>query len=126
MIEKQYKCKDGREILICVDECQLTAAALTPEGQEIGRLCFNEIEYDDGSVLKLIWAYLDKHDSSYRFQGIGRECIKQMIEVFGHPIVAEDHDGHQKDDGSHLTGDAPGFVAKMRSEGLILPRSDSE
>jgi hypothetical protein len=35
------------------------------------------------------------------------------------PIIANDHDGVRRDDGSHLTGDAPAFVQKMREEGLI-------
>ena len=37
------------------------------------------------------------------------------------PIIANSNDGHQQDDGSHLTGDAPGFVERMRAAGLIEP-----
>jgi hypothetical protein len=69
--------------------------------------------------LKLCWAYLDLEDSGYRRQGIGRECLKRVKKFSGLAIVAEDHDGIQRDEGSHLTNDLPSFVAQMRREHVI-------
>ena len=46
-------------------------------------------------------------DESYKHKGIGREALVFFKEVSGGTIVAEDDDGIQKNDGSHLTGDAP-------------------
>lgn len=57
---------------------------------------------------------------SYRRQGIGREMLRRMIEMTGMAIFAAENDGQVQEDGSHLTGDAPAFVAEMRREGLIV------
>ena len=128
MVETPYRCsKDGREVIIRVEEGNdYTAIALTPDGQEIGRLEFREIDDGRETSLKLCWAYLDRLDPSYRFQGIGRECLKQVRELSGLPIFAEDNHGHRQDDGSHLTGDAVTFVARMRDEGLIAPNGSGD
>jgi hypothetical protein len=80
---------------------------------------FYEVEIPHGNVLKLAWAFLDKLDGQYLHQGIGRQILKLVWERYRMPIIAEDDDGIQKDDGSHLTGDAPAFIARMREEGLI-------
>ncbi len=62
---------------------------------------------------------LDLIDSSYKRKGIGRESLKFFKEITGTQIVASENDGIRKDDGSHLTGDAPVFVSKMQEEGII-------
>jgi len=77
------------------------------------------MEDDDGGVLKLTWAYLDGLGGSYLRKGIGREIVKRMSELTGYAVEAEENDGHRQDDGSHLTGDAPAFMAKLRKERLI-------
>jgi len=51
------------------------------------------------------------------------ELVKRETEL---PIVAADNDGIQRGDGSHLTGDGPGFVAAMRRRGLIASSSTEE
>jgi len=53
-------------------------------------------------------------------QGLGRETIKFFSEYFDVSIWARGHDGIRRDDGSHLTEDAPGFVDKMIEEGLLV------
>lgn len=128
MIETRYRCsRDGREVTIRIEEDNgYTAIVLTPDGDEIGSLKFREITDGTDSVLKLCWAYLDRLDASYRCQGIGRECLKRVSELSGLPIVTEDDHGHRQDDGSHLTGDALCFVAKMRAEGFIAPNSGGD
>lgn len=98
------------------------AYAIDPEGKEIGHFDFSVREDLEGDeYLKLFWAYLDLLGTSYKHQGIGREILKGMRVYSGMPITAENDDGHRKEDGSHLTGDAPGFVNQMRKEGLICP-----
>ena len=52
-------------------------------------------------------------------QGIGRAALQFHNELFGAPITAAEDDGMTRDDGSNLTGDGPGFVHKMRVEGII-------
>lgn len=115
-----YLCKDGRQVTICVDdEMDYMTTVNDNAGKEIGRIEFTYIQEDQDDYLKLTWAYLDRLDSTYRFQGIGRECLKLVKELSGLPIVAEDNDGISRSDGSHLTGDAAGFVNRMRVERII-------
>jgi len=90
--------------------------------KEIGRIYFLLYDDEDGEYLNhylLSWAYLDMADDSYKRCGIGRTALKLHQELAEYPIVARDNDGIKRDDGSHLTGDAPGFVEQMRKEGLI-------
>ncbi len=127
MWESLYRCKDSREVTIKIDdEMDYKATVADRDGKEIGRIEFRQIEDCNGDYLKMCWAYLDLLDPSYRCQGIGRECLKQVGELSGLPIVAEVHDGIHQDDGSHLTGDAPAFIERMRSEGLIATAGGEE
>lgn len=119
-----FQCKDGREVSIHVDEMDYEVIVLDMAGREIGKMEFRFVEDVTEDYLKLAWAYLDKVDPSYCKKGIGRECLRLVAEASGLPIVAADNDGHQQDDGSHLTGDAPGFVERMRAEGLIAPSNE--
>ena len=56
---------------------------------------------------------------SCRRQGLGRRCLQLHKEVFNASITAGEAHGFRRDDGSHLTGDGPGFIAKMRAEGIV-------
>lgn len=51
--------------------------------------------------------------------GLGRAAVQFFIEMTGATVYTRPHGGIVRDDGSHLTEDAPGFVAKMIKEGLI-------
>lgn len=125
MSQSKFTCKDGRQVTIHVDEdLDYEATVHDLEGRLIGKLEFRVVDNGYSEYLKLCWAYLDQLDKSYRFQGIGRECLKRVIELSGLPIVAQSHDRIRQDDGSHLTGDAPTFVERMRSEGLIVGGED--
>ena len=126
-VEEAYRCKDGREVRIYIDDkSDFLTTVKDGVGREIGRFEFQWIDDLNGDYLKLCWAYLDLVDASYRRQGIGRECLKRVKEFSGFDIVAEDHDGVQREDGSHLTNDAPGFVAQMRREHLIARSGGDE
>lgn len=46
--------------------------------------------------------------------------LRRMIEMTGMAIFPAENDGQVQEDGSHLTGDAPAFIAEMRREGLIV------
>jgi hypothetical protein len=119
--EINYDCKNGRCVAIAIDDDTYAVTAYNADRKKIGSLEFAEIEYETGPCLKLVWGYLDELGDEYKRQGIGRQCIKLVKERYGLPIVAEDNDGIEKSDGSHLTGDAPAFIAQMRCEGLITP-----
>lgn len=99
------------------------------EDKEIGKINFSY--RDEGfpgrsDYYHITWMYLDLKERSYRHKGIGREALKYHQEIYGLPITASDNDGLRKDDGSHLTGDAPYFVEKMRDECIIEPAFTQE
>jgi hypothetical protein len=122
MVEVEFNCKNGKRVWIEIDdEDDYTARVLQEDGSEIGRLEFRVIDDDFNSFLKLCWAYLDRAGVEFKRQGIGRKCLRLVREKSGLPIIASSSDGHQQGDGSHLTGDAAGFVERMRAEGLIEP-----
>jgi hypothetical protein len=111
--EAEFECKNGRRVWIEIDEDDNYAACVRlADDREIGRLRFRMIEDDSNNFLKLSWAYLDLASVEFKRQGIGRECLRRVREISGLPIIAASHDGHQQDDGSHLTGDARGFVER--------------
>jgi hypothetical protein len=117
-----YECAmDKRLVKICIDEEQDWSATIYDiRGEKVGEVCFR-LNDDDGQVLKLTWAYLDKPDGSYLHQGIGTAVLERVKAASGLQIVAEEDDGHRKDDGSHFTGDAAVWVAAMRRKRLIAP-----
>ncbi len=51
--------------------------------------------------------------------GLGRATIEFFKDYYEAIIYARQNDGIDREDGSHLTEDAPGFVAKMIDEGLL-------
>lgn len=55
--------------------------------------------------------------------GLGRAALEFFKEYTGAEVFAREYDGQVRDDGSHLTEDAPGFVAKMIDEGILLDNS---
>jgi len=78
---------------------------------------FGEFEFkylDDGSY-KLMRMYSEPCKGG----GIGRAALEMFQDIVGGQVVVSQNDGQVRDDGSHLTQDAPGFVNKMISEGFI-------
>jgi len=120
MIETKFKCRNDRSVTIKIsDEENFLAIIFDEYGNQLGELKFDEVD----GCLKLVWAYLDQSDPAWCRQGIGREVLRNVKEYSDCTIVTSDNDGTVHDDGSHLTGDAPAFVARMREEGLIQPSS---
>lgn len=120
MTLKKFTCKSGEVVTIETDEAADYATIVrNAHGNQVGELKFRLIDCDQHESLKLCWAYLDRSGRQYLRQGIGRACLKQVRQLSGLQIIAEEHDGVPQDDGSHLTGDAPSFVARMRQERLI-------
>ena len=122
MTKETYQLDDGRCVIIEVDDLDYRVTVTAhPSGENIGHMTFLLIETPAGSLdeLHLAEACLDKAGLDYLRKGIGRRCLHLIREVHGLPITASEDDGLRRQDGSHLTGDAPRFVAKMREEGLI-------
>ena len=119
MCSSIFTTKNRGNVVINVDELGEVITVTDPNGGEIGKIELQNIEYDDGECYKITWMYLNKQNGSYLHQGIGRAALKFHKEIFCAPIVASEDNGIKKNDGSHLTEDAPGFIAKMRVEGIV-------
>ena len=122
MTKETYQLDDGRSVIIDVDDLDYGVTVTAhPAGENIGYMKVRLIEMPSGSLgqLHLTHAFLDEAGRDYLRKGIGRRCLNLIREASGLPITASEDDGQRREDGSHLTGDAPGFVAKMREEGLI-------
>jgi len=120
-LKRKYGLPDGRTIFIELDDDLELIEILDANRQLIGKIELRLIDEDDEqrNHYLLSWAYLDLAGDSYKRCGIGRTALQLHQELAEYPIVARDNDGIRQDDGSHLTGDAPGFVEQMRKEGLI-------
>lgn len=78
-------------------------------------LFFDESENGESYLLGRMYA-----PSSFKKSGLGRAALELFTEYTGANVYAREHDGQVRDDGSHLTGDAPIFVGQMIEEGLLL------
>ena len=114
-ITKQYRIKNGETITIAIDEDEYSVIAYTEKGEKIGNIDFK----DEDTHFYIKWMYLDQLSPEYTKNGIGRECLLLIKEVYGCILRAADDNGLTLDDGSHLTGNAPGFISKMRTEGIV-------
>lgn len=121
-VAQPFEFEGGRTVTIGIEDATMVRV-INEEGQEVGRFEFTEIEAEPelglAASYKLVWAYLDLIDDTYKGKGIGREILKRWKTYTGEVPWTESNDGHRREDGGHLTGDAPGFVARMRNAGLI-------
>ena len=114
-----FMCKNGLMVEITIDEDADYSATVTgPDREKLGEISFHLYD-DDGGYLKLTWMHLEGNGARWIRQGIGRETLLRVKKASGYAIAAGSNDGHRQNDGSHFTGDAPSFVAKMREEGII-------
>lgn len=120
---KQYTTPDGRSVDIRIDGFGERITVLDWLGQEIGSIIFSLREDEYSDCYKITWMYLDKKGRGYLRQGIGRAALQFHKEIFNANIEASNNDGIMRIDGSHLTGDAPGFISKMRQEGFVFSPS---
>ena len=122
-MKSNFAPKTGSKVIIDIDEDNFTATVTTMTGQRVGSIDFTLIEAPDapyGYYLKMTHAFLEGDNGKYLRQGIGTECVRLMGEVTGFPIIASDDDGAVHEDGSHPTGDAPAWLAKLRQRKLIF------
>jgi hypothetical protein len=119
-ITRMYRIPDGRIIIVEITDDPWILIK-NENKQVIGRIEFvyYEGEFPWQEFYHLTWMYLDLIDNTYLHQGIGRECLKYFKSVYKTKITASENNGIERMDGSHLTGDAPGFVSSMVQEGII-------
>ena len=103
--------------------------AVMLNGREVGEVCFRIVEYPAGpgdstfEVARLTRAFLD--DAPHG-QGIGTACVQYFVDQTGHELELPKDDGQQEEDGSHLVGDGPNFVASLRRTFKLPTRDNSE
>lgn len=119
-LNRVYQISTGEHIDLKLDEEDFMVTVTNSNNEEIGSAEFKEIDDGYGSYYKLTWMYLDKLEGRYKNLGLGRACIEQFNDFFDTVVHASENDGQTQNDGSHLTQDAPGFIDKLRVEGLIL------
>lgn len=104
------------------------SVAIYAEGNEVGRLGFRAYEvpvYDyEETCYHLTHAFIEGDGGKYKNQGIGTEAFRLFRECTGAKVTFSEHDGLQKDDGSHLTGDAPHFVASLKAPRWLVVKFD--
>ncbi|MFT6925665.1 MAG: hypothetical protein ACJAZP_001249 [Psychromonas sp.] len=113
--KKLYKISNNEMVTIVIDEDLLSIIVFTETNEKIGNI--NLDEFDNGFYI--MWMYLDQLSSKYQRKGIGQACLEFFTEVYLAPIFASEDNGLVKSDGSHLTGNAPSFIAKMRRKGIV-------
>lgn len=116
-MQETFTDKRGRSIQINFDEDNLTCVA-THNSVLLGTFRFDEADPDaDSSLLLLTHCHIEEVDG-YKRCGIGEQMIRLPVE-YGYSVFARNNDGIQRDDGSHLTEDAPAFIDAMIKKGLV-------
>lgn len=124
MNETRFLASDGKTYLIAIDDSG-EDIHVSHDDSVVGTISLRLIESDDPyqpDIYHITHLALD--ECSHR--GIGRRCLQLHRETFASPLTAAEDNGTTCADGSHLTGDGPGFIAKMRREGLVCSASNGD
>lgn len=122
MNEVDFLASDGNTYQIQIDDPRDEINVLF-QGAKKGSISLRLIEGDlpcQPDVYHITHLALD----SCSHRGIGRRCLQFHRELFDAPITAGSSDGTKCDDSSHLTGDGPGFIARMKAEGILCEDDD--
>jgi len=94
------------------------SVAVYVNNSEVGRLSFRAYEVPannhEETYYHMTHAFIEGDGGKYKYQGIGTEAFRLFRECTGAKVTFSENDGIQKEDGSHLTGDAPAFVEKLK------------
>lgn len=115
-LQRDYKIQDERVITLKLEEDYSQISFFDSAGEQLGLdmdFVFTESETKNDMYL------LSRMFVPIRNSGLGRAALEFFIDKTDATIYARSHDGLVRDDGSHLTEDAPAFVTKMQEEGLI-------
>lgn len=117
---QRFRIIDGPEVVIKVNYDGSEILVHTASGVEIGGF---ELDLLEDGAYYITRMGLERAGEQFRHKGIGRQALKLHKKVFEARIRAASDDGIPLPDGSHLTGDAPAFIQKMREEGIVEPCS---
>ncbi|NKI72354.1 hypothetical protein GN109_23285 [Collimonas pratensis] len=119
----EFTTRAGNIVVIEADDSG-EKISVTRDALGVGHIEFRFVE-GDPPMTPNSYHITDLALPEFKREGIGRRCLQLHKEIFESPITAGPEDGSRPSDGSYLIDDGPGFVAKMRSEGLICPISDN-
>ena len=112
-LNRIYKTATHKVVILEMNEEWTEIVFKTKNGGQFGEFVFQDL---DVGTYKLMRMYSEPNQGG----GIGRAALQMFRDVTGGALVySSPNDGIQRDDQSHLTQDAPGFVSKMIKEGLI-------
>lgn len=114
-LERTYRISDGRLVTLKIDDDLSQVTFWNEHDEQLGSdmgFVFRESEFNNSFLLAKMYVPIKQ-------MGLGRAAIEFFKDVTGATIYTRPNDGIRRDDGSHLTEDAPAFVAKMQSEGII-------
>lgn len=98
------------------DDEQVTI--LSPTGMKVGELTHREVDEDQPLVRLITHIFLEGDGGRYQSAGVMERALVEL-QAYGYRMLCRPHDGICRDDGSHLTQDAPGFFAHMESKKLV-------
>ena len=110
--ERDYKISNGNMVTLKISD-DLFDIKFIVNGKELkDGFEFDQLENGGYYITHL-------YIPGYEHLGLGRAALEFFKEYTGEKLYAAPNDGFKRNDGSHLTGDAPGFVARMQEEGII-------
>ncbi len=110
---RSVELSSGRNVKMHLAE-DWSEITFTENGERLpGEFEFIQNEFDDNRFL------LARTYSPIPRQGLGEAALRFFNEVTDAVVWTRELDGVRRNDGSHLTGDAPVFVGKMQALGLI-------
>lgn len=124
MNEDEFQATDGQTYKIFIDDTGEEIRVISG-GLTVGTISLRCIEGDhpyQPDTFHITHLALDRCAR----RGIGRHCLKLHCKLFGSPLTAGTNNGTTSEDGSYLTGDGPGFIGKMRKEGIVVSDASSD
>jgi hypothetical protein len=111
---------NGKSGTLYVIETDVSGEEITVarDGTPVGSISLRFIE-GDGKGMPDTYHITDMALNHCKGDGVGRRCLQFHGEMFDAPITAGTDDGSRPEDGSYLIDDGPGFIAKMRAEGIV-------
>jgi len=116
-----FKSRKGY-VVIEVDE--YCAIVKNTNGDKIGNVDFLFIDDGYHQYLMLQNCFIEGDNRKWLHAGIGTRCVELIVQETGMSLVARSACGPVRSDGTHLTGDAPRWVSKMVSKGLIYQEGE--
>jgi hypothetical protein len=111
--------RDGRTVCVKFDWDD-QVEIFDANGAKIGNLDHRPVDEDDSAIVLITNIYLEGPNgtAAYKGQGVMGSVIRELVDA-GYTLLVRHHDGIVREDGSHLTQDAPSFFNRLEDRGLV-------